>query len=185
MTEQLIQGLPFYRKDFFNKISPVIKTKVKNINLECVRPQRAGVIIITDSINGINFGMGIDSKTHDLTDFGGGISYKKDINVIAGALREFNEETLGIFDDLSISDISECPVIYDNWILIIFIRLDICPDVVSQVFLEKYTSAIDPEVCGITWLNWENFQMLIKTEGHMFSKVQKFLNRAGDLSRIL
>ena len=180
--------------------SHIIKTIVQNINLECVKPQRAGVIIYT-VINGfIYFGLGLDSKTHDLTDFGGGVSYKNDLNAICGALREFQEETLEIFDDISFDDIKQCPVIYDNNNLIIFIHMNVDPDATCIRLNEKYKKAIeinqssvlegkprhhDPEVCGITWLTWEEFQYSIKTKGVMFLRVQRFLIRAGDFSHLL
>ena len=176
---------------------PVIKTTVNNLNLECVKPQRAGVIIYTVVEGATYFGLGLDSRTHDLTDFGGGVIYKKDHNVIKGALREFEEETLQIFEKIIPDDIKKCPVIYDEQNLIIFIHMEIDPDAVCYNFNTRYNEIIelinvgtkkkmrDPEVCGITWLNWEDFQKAIKNEGIMFSRVQRFLNRAEDFSYLL
>lgn len=179
--------------------SPVIKTIVKNINLEYVRPQRAGIIIYTVTNGSIFFGLGLDSRTHDLTDFGGGVYYKLDINVLRGATREFEEETLEIFEPFTIEDIKQCPVIYDDNNLIVFVHLDIDPDATCSAFNEKYKQIVDkqhfysdkmryirePEVCGITWLTWEEFRYVIETKGIMFSRVQKFLARAGDFSYLL
>jgi len=176
---------------------PVIKTTVQSLNLECVKPQRAGVIIYTVVEGATYFGLGLDSRTHDLTDFGGGVIYKKDHNVIRGALREFEEETLQIFEKIIPEDIKKCPVIYDELNLIIFIHMDIDPNSVCYNFNIRYNNIIemnntgtkkkirDPEVCGITWLNWEDFQKAIKNEGIMFSRVQRFLNRAEDFSYLL
>jgi hypothetical protein len=182
---------------------PVIKTTVQNLNLECVKPQRAGVIIYTVVEGATFFGLGLDSRTHDLTDFGGGVIYKIDQNVVNGALREFEEETLQIFEEISPNDIKKCPVIYDDKNLIIFIHLAVDPDVVCSNFNARYKDVIDhnnaqrikpegsrkkisdPEVCGITWLSWEEFQRTIKGEGVMFSRVQRFLNRAEDFSYLL
>lgn len=183
---------------------PVIKTTVKNLNLDCVRPERAGVILYTVVDGATFFGLGLDSRTHDLTDFGGGVSYKHDQNVIRGALREFEEETLQIFEKIIPEDIKRCPIIYDDHNLIIFIHLEVNPDDVCSKFNQQYSDIInnnnisrkddhkvsckkirDPEVCGITWLNWEDFQRIIKRRGIMFSRVQRFLNRAGDFSYLL
>lgn len=197
--------------------APVIKTKVHNLNLDCVKPQRAGVIIYTIINGSTYFGLGLDSKTHDLTDFGGGVIYKTDENVVRGALREFEEETLEIFDTITPTDIKECPVIYDDNNLIVFIHMNVDPDTTCFAFNEKYKQVMnsypppissgkstfgtstrtpsgcigrrrkryEPEVCGITWLSWEDFQKSIKEKGIMFSRVQRFLNRAEDFSYLL
>lgn len=183
----------------------MIKTTVQQLNLECVRPQRAGVIIYTVVNGSIYFGLGLDSRTHDLTDFGGGVIYKIDIDAIKGALREFEEETLGIFDSIRTEDIMQCPVIYDDRNLIIFVHLNVDPDTVCLSFNEKFKKAVsegddgttehsekkrhreprEPEVCGITWLTWEEFQHCIGTRGILFSRVQKFLARADNFSHLL
>ena len=81
----------------FGILVPVIKTFVSNVNLSRIRPRRAGVIIYTVSNGRLYFAMGLDSNTHDLTDFGGTVEYETDENAVKGALREFSEETLGIF----------------------------------------------------------------------------------------
>jgi hypothetical protein len=169
----------------------VIKTTVKTLNLMCVKPQRAGVIIYTVIDGAIYFGLGLDARTHDLTDFGGTIHYQHDRDVITGALREFQEETLEIFDPLTLNDIKHCPVIYDNNNLIIFIHLKVDPDLTSKIFNRRYTDVVSselretPEVCGITWLTWEEFQQSIHSHGIMFNRVQRFLARAEDFSYLL
>lgn len=168
----------------------VIKTTVQKLNLECVKPQRAGVIMYTVVEGAAYFGLGLDSRTHDLTDFGGGVVYTHDKNVINGALREFEEETLQIFETLKHEDIKNCPVVYDNNNLIIFMHLNVDPDEISSRFNEKYkeyieTNKKEPEVCGITWLTWEEFQESINDDDIMFYRVRKFLNRANDFSYLL
>lgn len=106
------------------KSSVVTTAYVKDINVEVIKPQRGGVIIYTCVGNNIYFGMGLDSRTHDLTDFGGRIKYRTDGNAIRGALREFREESLEIFDTLSVEDVKHCPVLCDSDDLIIFIYVE-------------------------------------------------------------
>jgi len=178
-----------------NKICTVVKTTTQKIDLNCVRPHRAGVIIYTYYNGSIYFGLGLDSRTHDLTDFGGQINYHIDKNVVNGSIREFEEETLNIFEKITFEDIRSCPVIYDKYNLIIFVHLNIDPDIVSKSFNKKYRSIMEtnstknnipePEVCGITWLSWEEFQHSIKTKGIFYSRVRKFLSLAGDFSYLL
>lgn len=193
-------------KNYYNKNSrsgrsinwnfPVVKTRVENLDLDRVKPQRAGVIIYTVVDDNIFLGLGVDSASHDLTDFGGGVIYKKDKTAVKGALREFKEETLEIFSDITPDDIRKCPVIYDNKNLIIFVHMAIDPDSVCSAFIDKYHNIInnlpedqrdtnDPEVCGITWLNWEEFQNVIKNGDKLYSRVREFLKRAEDFSYLL
>lgn len=189
MSSHYVPGISFgwndRRRTSTNR-SSVIRTTIANLNLECVKPQRAGVIIYTVYNDMVYVGMGVDMKTHDLTDFGGGISYKKDRNVVAGALREFNEETLGIFRKLSIEDVMTSAVLYDDtYNLIIFLHIDVDPNVVSEKFLNRFNEVPKAEICGIQWLTWEEFQKHVNTPGIIFSRVQKFLKRAGDFSSLL
>lgn len=189
MAKFYVPGVSFGWKDQKRTTlyrTSVIKTTVESLNLECVKPQRAGVIMYTVHNDMVYVGMGIDMKTHDLTDFGGGISYKKDRDVITGALREFHEETLGIFRKLNYDDISSSAVLYDDiYNLIVFIYIDVDPNIISERFLTSFTTAAKAEICGIEWLTWEDFQKHINTPGIIFSRVQKFLKRAGDFSYLL
>lgn len=175
--------------------SPVSKVRVGDIDPKRVLPQRAGVIIYTMVEDTIYIGLGLDSRSHDLTDFGGSVKYRADGNAIVGALREFQEETLDIFEPLKIQDIKDCPVIYDENNLIIFINLNIDPNVVSQKFNKHYeilttknklyNALEEPEVCGITWFTWHDFQHIIWNKSVMFSRVQNFLRKTGDFSFLL
>lgn len=178
----------------------VIKTTVQNLNLDCVRPQRAGVILYSVVNGAVYIGLGLDSRTHELTDFAGNIVYKFDGTCVNGGLREFDEETLSIFDPLTLSDVSQCPVIYDNRNLVIFLHIDIDPETISSAFNRKYEQVAanmkpslnakkqrhsEPEVCGITWLTWEEFQNSIQNRGILYSRVQRFLAAAGDFGHLL
>src|SRR6185437_730049 len=104
-----------------DKRSYIIKSVVKDVDLKLVKPPRAGLILYTRVKGDLWFGLGVDRQSGELTDFGGGVSYKRrhDEHVIAGALREFNEETLNILK-LTMDDVKDCPVLYDNNMLIMF-----------------------------------------------------------------
>lgn len=219
----------------------LVKTKVKDLNLEYVRPPRAGVVLYIWYKGELYLGWGTDAVYHDITDFGGQIRYKwnskskssedkskngdkskpkskkaksdspekgskndqstipytepsmntdYDSDVIQGALREFNEETLNIFEPLSPADLSESTVIYDNKNLIIFMRIDLEPDEVSRIFVEKFKAHktlhpdSKPEVCGITWLTWSEFKNSMANHD-MYSRVRHFLSKARDFKHLL
>jgi len=174
----------------------IYETSVKDFDCKIHRPQRAGVIMYTIIKDEVFFGMGLDTRTHDITDFGGGVSYKIDKNAIIGALREFREETLEIFNKINMDDIMNSKVIYDENNLIIFIYITYDPVKICYKFNEKYNNIIEntnnlfkhknkPEVCGIIWLNISEYNYSIKTIGIMFTRVKKFLEKIDDITKIL
>lgn len=168
----------------------VIKTTVKNLDLKNTKPERAGIIIYTTVKKVLYFGLGLDSRTHDLTDFGGRIIYKIE-NVIEGAIREFKEETLGIFEDITYENIKDCPVIYDDKNLIIFVHIDINPNLICLTFNKKYNEIKSKdsykhlEICAITWLSLKEFKLVIRKKGTLFSRLQNFLLKANNLFYLL
>ena len=175
---------------------PIIKTTVEKLDLKNIKVRRAGVIIYTIENGTMYFGLGLDSRSHDLTDFGGGVVYKTDYNVIRGALREFEEETLGIFESLSFEDIKHCLVMHDDNNLIIFMHINMNPNIICQEFNNKYQQIIErnnivfgnkyyPEVCGITWLTLDEFRNSIMDTGIIFTRVRQFLWRADKFTHLL
>lgn len=113
---------------------------IKNNHLSDIR--RAGIILYTKYKKEILIGLGVDSVTHDLTDFGGGVLPSIDNNPIETAFREFHEETLGIFEDKLdkdySKDFSKCYAIHDRTNVLIFIEIDYEPEDVCIAFNEEY-----------------------------------------------
>ena len=158
------------------KGNKVVKCAVSQIDSNLVKPHRSGVILYTIYNNIIYFGLGLDSKTHELTDFAGGVYYNNNETSIIGGLREFKEETLDIFEQVTIDMIQDSLCIYDDKNMVIFIRIDLDPDQISQHFLIKYQKVRKhvlkcrrrknvkkkdkylPEVCSITWLTLKQLQ---------------------------
>lgn len=76
--------------------------------LKCVR---SGMILYIKISNNLFFLMGVDKKTKELTDFGGGI--KESENVITAGLRELKEETKEL---VKMEDLEQIKVgIYDRY----------------------------------------------------------------------
>lgn len=167
----------------------VIRKLVKEIDLDCVKPQRAGVIIYTIYNNQMYFGLGVDTVSGEMTDFAGGISYKIDKNVIHGALREFQEESLDVFGQLTPDDVMDSVAIYNNNNLIIFKLIMIDPDKIREKFLHQYDllrqKDILPEVCDIKWFTPGEFKDIIGKRGRLFYRVQNFLQQAGEFYKFL
>ena len=173
-------------------MSQVYVKKLKYINFNRTRVQRAGFILYTLYNGNIYFMIGIDSKTHELTDFAGTVKYKVDRHVLSGAIRELQEETLEVFEPVTYNDVKECITIYDNNNLVIFMPISLDPDTICREFNERYRETVErkrfnsePEVCGITWLDIDEFMFHIKNPGVIYSRIQNLLLKAGDFIKFL
>lgn len=175
--------------DYTHKPPPFYKTKVSEIDLINVKPQRAGIILYTKINNIIYFGVGVDNNTKEYTDFGGGIQYQKDGNVIAGAIREFTEETLQIFGQLEYHDVKDCLALYNLNNLVIFKYVTQNINLIRENFLHEYRYYVDkgikPEVCDIAWLTQNEFKHEVMVRGNMFHRLQCFLQKAGEFYWLL
>ena len=83
---------------------------------------RCGVIPYIVLKGKVYFCMGRDSKSQDITDFGGGLSMKRDKTPIRAAVRELKEESLNIFKRTS-KDVMSCLCVYNNSSLIVFVNV--------------------------------------------------------------
>lgn len=161
---------------------------VRDLDLTHVRPDRAGVILYHQAGDQLVFGFGVHSEEghRELTDFGGRVEYRtRDPTVIDGALREFSEESLGVFGHLGFIQIRDCLAVYDRKNLIIFLRVDQSPQRISQLFNEKYlaarveasaTGGPVPEVSGIQWISEDGFRTAVRHKKYIYDRVANFLN---------
>lgn len=185
-----------------SKNDKVVRTTVGNLDLKNVKPKRAGIVLYYIQPNKeILFGFGIDARFGEITDFAGGIK-KKDGNAICGALREFHEETLFIFNDIPVENINECPVFYDESNLIIFMLIDINPVIVTNSFNTRYAEIvmknvlkrndhkhlkpiIEPEISQIVWMNVKDFYMTLYNSNNFYHVVRNFLISIGDVAAMI
>lgn len=159
-------------------------SKVCEVDWGIIRPGRGGVIVYTTLEDDTYFGLGIDAKSGDYTDFGGGIRYKKDGTAVRGSLREFIEETLGVFGWISEDQITEAVAVYSSSMIIFFIRIEFSPGTtsksISDLFDRRLKFLTDPEVSKIVWLKSAEFVELLTTwhfEGRkLYSRVGNLLN---------
>jgi hypothetical protein len=158
-----------------------------------ITPERAGVILYTVHQKQLYIGMAVDSASHDLTDFGGRIYYDADLNCITGSLREFHEETLGIFDPISPDLVDDYTTVYDNNNLIMFLHININPNTVSEKFLTIHNKHVtlmgdsahrNLEVCGITWLTISTFIAAVGKYGTIYERVRKVLQHVKDWRQV-
>lgn len=162
--------------------------RVEDIDWNLTRPIRGGVIICNIDPSGeIYFGLGVDEKTGELTDFGGGIKYRQDSSPIHGALRELTEETLSVFGYIDPKDpaVQKSPIIVSSKMMIMFIRIEISEERerVSERFRNRVKYATNPEIKDIIWLNLQSFKTLILTDPTKTNDNLKIYQRVADFIR--
>lgn len=154
--------------------------KVLNFNkfIQKKKQLRAGIIPYTIFNGKVYFGFGIDTRTSELTDFGGGVQ-KQDKTPINTAIREFREESLGIFDPLWLDDLNGQYLIYSKKMLIIFLYCGMIDTHITRFkFNFKLSNLLhkQSEVKGIIWLDSNELLECIKYDKYrIYSRVKNFL----------
>lgn len=153
--------------------------KVSDLDLTTTRPARGGVVVSTMFQGTRWFGFGQDWKTGEITDFGGGIYYGQDAvtgktigrarghkrshgvghraghvdkNVIDGCLREFKEESLSVFPEISPTVLECSAVLHTEKMMIIVVSLDVCPYTISKNFYARISKMPRHEIRSICWI---------------------------------
>lgn len=152
--------------------------RIKNIDFSTFKPVRAGVIVYTFHKHKTFFILGIDTKSGDVTDFAGGVSFKKE-DPLSGGLRELMEESLGIFGNIRVDEIINCISVYDKENLIIFVPINI--DINSKIdeFSFRVKHLRNPEVIKLKILSKKDFVALIDGnsigENVMYDRIRNLL----------
>ena len=151
---------------------------INNLNLNTLKQCRAGVIVYTIYKSKMYFILGIDTESGNITDFGGGISMKRE-NALTGGLREFSEETLGVFGNVDVEEIKNCVAVYDSKNIIIFLPFDVNIQSKYTEFLKRVKQVKNPEVKDLSILNKRQFLSLIEGKDidgtTMYDKIRKLL----------
>lgn len=144
-----------------------------------VRSVRCGIIPYTFSGGRLHFLLGRDKTTGELGDFGGGV--KKDEWLLTGGLREFIQETKGIFGGLynSINQLTNKLALYSPQMTIIFVPvlsdwLEKAPALFkSRVSSDRHSN----EMSELVWLDDRSFHYHVTSRSSrmMWKKVKTFL----------
>lgn len=167
--------------------SHTFSTLVSHLEWNKLKPNRAGIIpyIITKS-NKLLFGFGLDKTYRELTDFGGGVSYKKDGTSLKGALREFQEESLGVFGEIPEDQLNDAIVLYTKNTLIILVQFHIDPEEINMKFYECIVEEKNPEVSDIIWLTEQELKVALHPKSRLlYVRVNHILKNAGNFYSIL
>jgi len=154
--------------------------QVNELKLDEVTPLRGGVIVYTIRSGQLLFAFGVDRNSNEWTDFGGGISYiRRGETVLSGCMREFREETLGVFGEISQKDINSSVALYDDNMMILLLYLDVVPEIITSAFTERCNGSLDPEVVSIVWLTQEQLSTQInKRTSNFYERVRCFIHNA-------
>lgn len=153
--------------------------KVRDISNENLTQNRAGVIVYTIKNGEIYFCLGTDYEFKSLTDFSGGVKLS-DRNQISTALREFSEESLGVFGNFSENDIRNCIAIFSSSMLTIFIKINGSKSEYVKEFDVKFRKEANPELLNISWISRTDFfeKIFESDEDKIYYKVFNLLNQA-------
>lgn len=153
---------------------------------EIKKIERCGVIPYT-IINGeLHFLMSQNFKYREYGDFGGGVK-ADDRNIIDSAVREFFEESLGIFDaKFYRPETYQRALIYmSRKMAIIFHYVDPvilieAPSIFEKRFLARQREGLNSEVCSIKLISEKFLDLLLASRrtgnGEIWVRVRNFLN---------
>lgn len=160
---------------------------VRYLNWNKFKPSRAGIIPFTFTKDKtLLFGFGLDTKFRELTDFGGGVSYKKDKTALNGAIREFREESLNVFDSVSPEHLQNSLTLYTKNTLIIFLYVDVNPETINKTFYERVVNEKTPEVSDIVWLTEKELKVALQPKSRLiYVRVSHILKNAGNFYSII
>jgi hypothetical protein len=178
-------------------------------HLSQVHVYRCGVIpYVIDSKTGmLYYLLARHRDSHELGDFGGGV--RRTEYALAGGLREFGEESRGIFDATytNVNDRAGDVAILDSNMAILFVPLkndwlERAPrEFIKSLSSQSRSKKSSNEISELIWVNELEFQQLLKdgfhsdshSNGHsffkkrkniMWKKIQTFINRFYDQNMI-
>ena len=163
-------------------------------DLPKIHPSRVGIIpyVIRDDIR--FFALGIDTNYQEATDFGGKTG-RFDQGPLQGALREFREETLGVFPEIDmVGDqtklgFSDSLAVWNQETMILFVKFDVDPTAITEAFDASKVDVEHLEVSRIIWARQDIFQNIIDVKkndyGRLYSRVRRLLRQVDFFDSLL
>lgn len=116
--------------------------------------RRCGVIPYVIIKNVIYFCFGIDNRTKDITDFAGGRKFNETFS--ESARREFEEESLGVFDEYKCDYENKTKFKYKtNYTIFVKFYIHDFNEMnnIQNEFNERLSNVKSSETCGIIWVS--------------------------------
>jgi len=146
--------------------------KVKNVDFSSLKIKRCGIVPFSFNNNDIIFYLGVDTKSNEITDFGGTINTIINETPIQCAIREFKEESLDVFDNKYLHFINDAMCIYDIYRIVIFINVPF--DDYNKMFSEKVKEIQEPlEVKNI--ISFTSYEFKLLSKGKLTYKLYNIL----------
>lgn len=155
--------------------------------------ERCGVIPYTvDALGNITFLFGIDATHNELSDMGGGVKKKSSETALAGGLREFHEESRGVFSGVTANHLITSLALVDDTrkMSIIFFPIQ-CTSHQSIIdsFMKKMNDPdvvrkkSNEELSGLEWVSQDAFTQYINFSPRssartMWPRIQRFFQRS-------
>lgn len=162
---------------------------LSEINVNTFKPMRGGVIPCVIKDGQLYFCFGIDSKYKEITDLAGGISYKKDKNFINGCLREFEEETLGVFGKITTSQMNKSIVICsnNNSSCAIILPLQVKMNDITNKFLDKSKKTKhNLEVENLIWISYKEVKDMFRSYTcNFYHRTKTIISKTNNLDQYL
>ena len=190
----------------YNKTSSSHEDQMKLSNFKIIKEQtvlidyiqditiqsqhRSGVIVYRRLNDEYIFGLGIDTQSGDITDFGGGVQHQDNLPIVVG-LREFTEETLGVFGHFSAEEVIKSLVIYSDSLMIMFLHLDFNFNAINKLFDYRRKKIKHTEIDKLIWFDKRQFLNLIEgnATSSLYIKVKEILikgiEKYGDFTEYL
>jgi hypothetical protein len=181
---KLISLKPLYfLNQKYNSILETMFIYSQDLDHEKKTPVRAGVIPFTVRDHRLHFLLGIDRRTRELTDFGGGV--KNTETMLDAAFRELLEESCKIFGgSVTKEHLKESPAVANSsrTAAIFFLRVD--SKWIDNAEIEFNTKQQElcgikkhNELIGVKWVDQENFKLIAfnRRSQCMWKRIQNIL----------
>lgn len=158
-----------------------------NVDFSKIHPHRSGIIPYVKVDGKVFFLLGVDTKTKELSDFGGGV--KANENALSGGLRECLEELRWIinFQDLDIitQGIMEMKHRHDICIMFAMVKDPTFFHTARKRFhAKKY--GLNPEMSDIVWFSEEDllkYSRITCKDSRIWSRIRSTLSKCGSFNR--
>lgn len=139
--------------------------------------KRAGIIPYRQSHPGIRLLLGVDTPTGEDTDLGGGVK-TSDCGSIHAGIREFSEESFGIFGKIRPNELNNCLAVFNEELLIIFLPLKYDFEQSRQLFNSRRLEKEYSEIADLREYSEVEFIDRIINPGKMYERIRLLLYHA-------
>lgn len=143
--------------------------KVSEVDWEKTSIFRGGIIPFYDYKHIRLYAFSIENGSGSLSDFGGHIETGVDKDLLDAIIREYYEESFGIFGDITRDSIQDCEVLKGSETFQILLPINLNPRETVNLFQQKLLKiqpSISHEAQAIIWLSKDQIKLIIQDPNH-------------------